>query len=430
MIPGQKLLGKFSALDRLNRGWIVKVKPNGIEQNALLKKQYIPNGTKYESNLSTPQLVVIGNESGLVIVALADHWDTYGNDLRDYYYYSHKNRKPKSDVWAHWLERWETDCSSDFIGRFTVNNTPSDINRLSDWLLGDRWRLYVLQHKDYLLPIAGYRDLDHVGGQPRFIPNTYEDGKGFFRNEPSLYSVYKTDDELKLPIKYDVGLSRGAERAFRNGINFNWGPQRAVIILHGFNFPAKWHFGIWKHWCQPPDPLDRYKPERDPNEGTLWAKRTRISPPPTHNIFADCERNEKDSSCDEAKYTKKGVFQKIHEQIKTYLIGYLKEIVTFIGANPTIPRETKMKMQVFRTGKTVSVRVKLSNNESRQKVKTTLILKGCCFDCTDWTNQESVPTLHLSPVTMYLNESPGHVRHEPPKGTLIYEGEVECLTQA
>ena len=154
---------------------------------------------------------------------------------------------------------------------------------------------------------------DHLEGVPKFYPES------IYSNElhaPPL-CIYKTDDNLELPLAFTGDLKK------KDGTT-----HKIYIYLHWLTNPIKAHTNARKHLID--DTLKR------PAEQEFW----KCNPSAYKAILQNCPKKikgENDWECDAQVCHEKNLFPEIHPQIKKAYKKFMATTVTFFEKSTTIP---------------------------------------------------------------------------------------------
>lgn len=366
--------------------WIVEVEINGQRIETILDPEYAPRYMDIKKNIlkrgKIENIVVIKHQGRKLFVAKENYlevlirfyyikkemktlqnrlWETdLPFDLTDnnnFYY-------PDINKWSVWHERWKNECTEQFAQNFTIEESSYDTNQ-------KQLNVYVLKGENYVLPVFGYRDLCFLEGKPFFYPSIIKDSRFVER------CVYKTD-------KNDISHNK----KFMAKIESKNILKDVSIFLHGFTYPAKWHYGIWKH-------VLALSPDANKEEKLLWKNITENSPPIPSDLFNRCKvciQNNKGITCDEIYCIKKSFFRDVHPEIKLLCQKYMKEMVTSLESN-----ETNV-IRVYNGPYENCKRITLVYKYQKAGIYHWTVFYGICHN---WNDNNHKPVFHLNPLTMY-----------------------------
>lgn len=353
----------------------------------ILKDENVPHGMEIKLNNYLENLVVIEFHQKVhtYYVALCGYldkllmyyycnishnksdWNLWGNKIpRAYVADISVEYVPRISKWDYWRTRWNEECGKEFISNFMLKKPDVKINNL---LLN----VFELQGKDYVLPIFGYKSIEVLKGNLCFFPRIITKNNNSYYSE---WSAYKTDDINNFPNLYVAKIKNDA--VFKD----------VIVFLHGFIYPTKWHYGIWKH-------VFALAPEAVPGEKPLW-ERVFNKELYLQDFFKSCKPNYKKTSCEETNCLVQSLFTNVHSNIKEYCKKYLESIVTFFQLSTT----NTIHITKNRSGYSID----LVCDSQSEGIYKRIVFDGIVYG---WDDQNK-PALHICPKTMYLDS------HMPP----------------
>lgn len=424
-IPIGHVFPKALVIDRdaYNSRWILKAIPDGVDEKTkiamdkanfnkadilqkpalILASKYVPPTIEVKETKIIQNLVVIGKVQNKLLVALKG----YGKALRDYFYtklssdktiktilgrhienYSYTKSnisyKPVKSNWNLLFDKWKDDCGERFKDNFKVEEIVFNVD--IPFL-----NVFIVRCKDYVFPVFGFKYINLLLGESLFYPNIVDE------DSYSAQSIYKTDNLGNFP------------RQFTAKIKNNSVSKEVLIFLHGFIYPAKWHFGIWKHVLA----LTHSSEER---ERLFWAKLWGTNFSVNHDLFKYCkavkDKEGKEVICDQEKCVSLSLFKDVHPQIKDYCKLYLEQFVTSLESN------TINTIAIFKSA-TCYNKIELVCVYQTEGIYQKIVFRGICYN---WDNTTYHPVLHLVPLTMYLDKTPLSLRTDGNKS--IFSGSL------
>ncbi|GAB61729.1 hypothetical protein KSU1_C0133 [Candidatus Jettenia caeni] len=368
------------------------------ETKLILADKYVPPGVEIKETEIVKILVVIKKEQNKAYVALKG----YSKILRDHFYFKYLLNesiktllgipieaplsrskviyKPKKSNWKLWSNKLREDCGEQFKNNFKVEDEVYNVD--IPFL-----NVYIVRGKDYVFPVFGFKYLSTLMGKLLFYPDIID------TNGNSERSVYRTDGLNNFPMQFTAKIKNsGALKDVR-------------VFLHGFTYPAKWHFGIWKH-------MFSLLPGANEDETALWEKMLRYSFFP-EKTFKFCKPNQDNSSCDEEHCVSLSLFKDIHPQIKDYCRLYLEQFVTLLKSN------TINNVAIFKDRHSCN-KIELICVCQNKGIYQKAIFRGVCYN---WDSNNSHFVFHLTPVTMYLDKN-NKLFHMRTKDKSIFSGSL------
>lgn len=352
------------AKSAVNNLWVLKA--NSEKNKLLLSNEYIPHNRVIKRGEILRNLVVIRYGKKVFHVALDNHKE---NLIRHYFNGGNNSSyMPVKKNWGMIQNKWQNEC----VANFKDNVIVGDQYKTNDLFLDIFW----LRGKDYIVPICGYKDLNLLKGTPLFYPDVFGKKANIGR------SVYKTDEIGRFPLMYNANIT---------GQGLTGNTSRDIFLFyHGFTYPAKWHFGIWKHVLA----LTRFAREK---ERTFWQKLWNMDFFIENNLFKSCKtivRKNDEDTCDENVCLSLALFKKIHPEIKGLLHKYLEQFVTSFES-------CTINKLFIDNGPINTKKIVLKYMKQWAGLYQKTILYGVCHN---WDSMATKPVFHVSPVTMFLDE--------------------------
>lgn len=386
------------------RHWIVEVKINSRKVDTILEPEYAPHYMDIRKNIikgeTIKNIVCIKHQGNKWYVAK----NNYLEDLISFYYIKKKNKsqnrfwltdnryfyKPKINEWYVWYKRWKEECAVQFPQNFIIDEIPYDTKQ-------NNLRVFELKGKNYVLPVYGYKDIDSLEGRSLFYPSIIE------KNRFIEQSVYKTDNKDIFPSKYTAKVEN---KNVLKDVN---------IFLHGFTYPAKWHYGIWKH-------VLALSPGAKDKETLLWKDITDNGLPLPEDLFNRCKartnKNNKEITCDETHCIEESLFREVHPEIRIMCQKYMEKMVTTFDSNAT------NVILMYPGPYENCTSIKLVYTYQKSGVYHCVVFYGICHN---WNDNNHKPVFHLTPVTMYKDTRKIHNKGKDNDSNIpVFEG---CLKE-
>jgi len=285
-----------------SRYWI---RGNGVK--GYITPEYIPDDIRLMRGQKVKNVITLPRKNSQPF-AISSYEDT----LILYFYLRDGTIVDEPNEANIWVSRWReiasntklVDCAQYSQGRFLV---PSPSYR--EWLFA--------RANKWLMPIHNSIYFNAFRTCTSFCPSA-------LNRTPHCHHIlsacYKAGlSQIVLPLRYKGDLLLPGSP-----------PKSIQIYLHGFLYPPKWHYGVWKHMLSG-------KPSRNKTERDLWELWLNTHFPlssQVDDIFKDCKENQKESCCNMCSLEH---FEQVHNALNdtSLLQIHWNSLVTMWESTPT-----------------------------------------------------------------------------------------------